>query len=181
MIGDTEEVCAGGEGYFAFAPDSNGWCSCCTNAEDALVEIVETESADCAIYKINEDVLPHYVGCFKDTPNKAAKDLDTDNAHESLALRIISIGDFDWLHDGETKSGDLKFWDDGSIESRFGDGHGNWHIEDPTHIIAHFGVLDHKLEFNLETFEATLVDPVRDPASKMVPSTTYGNDLKVKI
>ena len=173
-------MCAGGEGYFSYDPDSNGWCSCCTNAEDAVTEVVETASENCKIYKINDDVLPTYVGCFKDTPNKASKEIDTDDEEESLSLRIIAIGDFDWLHDGSNKSGDLKFWDDGSIESHFGDGQGNWQIVDSTHIIAHFGVLDHKLEFDLKTMAATLIDPERDPASMMQPSNTFGNDLKVK-
>jgi len=87
---------------------------------------VETQSEECTIYKINDDVLPTYVGCFLDTPNKSSKEISTDDRDEALAHRIITIGDFDWMHDGETKSGDLKFLDDGSIESRFGDGEGSW-------------------------------------------------------
>ena len=80
-----------------------------------MTEVVETESEECRIYKINDDVLPTYVGCFKDTPNKASKEIDIDFQDVELALRIIAIGDFDWMHDGSNKSGDLKFWDDGTI------------------------------------------------------------------
>lgn len=33
----------------------------------------------------------------------------------------------------------------------------------------------------MATMEATLTDPVRDPASMMKPSTTYGNDLETTV
>lgn len=49
-----------------------------------------------------------------------------DDKLDQLAHRIVTIGDFDWKHDGDNKSGDLKFIDDGSIQSRFGDGDGWW-------------------------------------------------------
>lgn len=52
VISDTEELCAGGDGFFSYdaTKDGTGWCSCCTNAEDALTAIVETDSPDVAIY-----------------------------------------------------------------------------------------------------------------------------------
>jgi len=82
------------------------------------------------------------------------------------------------MHDGEHKEGVLKFEDDGTIESHYGDGKGTWKVIDHTRILAHFGVLDHYLEFNLQTFEAILTDPDRTPPSRMKPSTSYGNDIQ---
>ena len=38
----SDAACAGGEGYFVYAPNSDGWCSCCTDAGTALTDIVET-------------------------------------------------------------------------------------------------------------------------------------------
>lgn len=63
-----EDVCAGGDGYFSYDPDS-GWCSCCTNADDAESEFVETENKEVKIYKTISDPLPHFKGCYLDTPN----------------------------------------------------------------------------------------------------------------
>jgi len=42
-------------------------------------------------------------------------------------------------------------------------------------------VLDHKLEFDNANYEATLIDPKRDPASKMKPSTSFGNDIQTTL
>ena len=46
VIDDTEQLCAGGDGFFAYdgTEGGTGWCSCCTNSDDALTATVETES-----------------------------------------------------------------------------------------------------------------------------------------
>jgi len=40
--------------------------------------------------------------------------------------------------------------------------------------MAHFGNCDHKLEFNIDTYEAELISPDRTPRTRMKPDMTHG-------
>ena len=83
FMGNTDEECRGGNGHFVFDPNNNGWCSCCTTS-DAATNTIQTASPECKIYKFRDDVLPSYVGCFKDTPNKSGKAISSTDKHNSL-------------------------------------------------------------------------------------------------
>jgi hypothetical protein len=111
----TDDACSNGGGYFAYAPNSDGWCACCTNADDAPVDMELDLFGDISVkmYKTLSDILPVYKGCYVDTPNKSTKALASDDPHEQLAHRIITIAEFDYLHDGDHKDADLYFEDDG--------------------------------------------------------------------
>ena len=75
------------------------------------------------------------------------------------------------MHDGETYSGMVVFNQDGTLEARFEQSQtGTWNATGATTIEAAFCGVEHVLEFNLETFEAEVIQPARDPPTRMSPN-----------
>ena len=89
-----------------------------------------------------------------------------EKTNKTLEEHILTIKSFDWLHDGNNKSGEITFNSDYSLVASFG--HGTWSVLSKSCIKAYFGI-EHVLFFN-NTLEASLINPMRTPQTKMTPT-----------
>ena len=68
------------------------------------------------------------------------------------------IREFDYMVEGH-KAGTLYLKDDGTIDTKFGDGHGVWVVNNPTTAVISFQNVQHTVVFNLKSMEATQTFP----------------------
>ena len=72
------------------------------------------------------------------------------------------------MHDGATKNGEYIMREDGTCTGCGGEG--TWQITEKHVITAKFHGVTHRLKFNADASEAVLLEPVRNPQTKMVKS-----------
>ena len=72
---------------------------------------------------------------------------------------------FDWHKDGANKIDELKFQSDGTYLAA--KGAGSWYTIDEKTMVFMAGTSELTIEFNEEGSEGILVQPVREPASRM--------------
>ena len=98
---------------------------------------------------------------------------------EQLKTHIIKTKYFNWMHDGKNKQCDIIFFENGKVEhtnmkykqskQRKFINRGFWQCTEAKKMIAKFGqVGEHTLEFSEDLSEAVLINPMRNPQTKMI-------------
>ena len=86
---------------------------------------------------------------------------------------LIKDNEFHYCKDGVNKKGTFRFYMDGTMKFSLARAPGNWKILDHKEKILWIGLnkKQFKYQFNENVSEAVMIDPVRDPPSKILRTT----------